>query len=243
MINENLAFRRRNVDVCGNRLIFICNTTSPVSSLSHLCWNGARRVADGVARLEERDGHVEFSFANPDGTADVCGNALLAVCKILDVPSVRVKAERMDMIAASHHNRYSINARLPNTCRLVAYGDYVGLLLEVGTPHWVVECADLRTFPLLDYGSHVTRDLDANLTICSVATPENIRHARTFERGVEAETLACGTGAMAVSIAFGPAGTHWISYPGGWYSVDVRRVGSHIDLTVSVDEASVVITP
>ena len=77
--------------------------------------------------------------------------------------------------------------------------------VHTGTPHAVVFVDDADAAPLARWGPRVRRD-DAfrpegtNLNVAQVLGPATLR-VRTFEKGVEAETQACGTGVVAAAIA------------------------------------------
>jgi len=84
---------------------------------------------------------------------------------------------------------------------------------DSGVPHLVVRTADLRVVPLSDRGPELRfhASLKAGANVNWVARESDGRWAmRTYERGVEAETLACGTGAVACAAllrAWGEAGS------------------------------------
>jgi diaminopimelate epimerase len=85
-----------------------------------------------------------------------------------------------------------------------------GWLVQIGTPHFVIAlpelpdgsidalCRPVRLHPELG-------DEGANVDLVTPTGPDSAA-IRTFERGVEAETLACGSGSMAATLAFQRAG-------------------------------------
>ena len=78
----------------------------------------------------------------------------------------------------------------------------VGFAL-VGVPHLVIQCADVATVDVVGRGrplrSHPAFAAGANVNFVSRSSGGRWR-VRTYERGVEAETLACGSGAVATAI-------------------------------------------
>ena len=101
-----------------------------------------------------------------------------------------------------------------------------GYYLNTGVPHCVFEVGDLDSFDLQKWGERIRRD-DLFPEGCNVnfyeRKGESIVSLRTFERGVEGETLSCGTGATATAIA--------LSKRYGWENeVIIRMKGG--DLTI-----------
>ncbi len=75
---------------------------------------------------------------------------------------------------------------------------------NTGVPHVVIECDDLAQIPIERIGPTVRSHRafapgGANVSFITVVPPGTLR-IRTYERGVEAETLACGTGIAAAAV-------------------------------------------
>jgi diaminopimelate epimerase len=80
----------------------------------------------------------------------------------------------------------------------------LGHFLKVGVPHVAVPVADLAQTPVADWGRAVRyhpmfAPAGTNVNFIRVEGPQDLR-VRTYERGVEDETLACGTGAVASAL-------------------------------------------
>jgi diaminopimelate epimerase len=174
--------------------------------------------ADGIIFLDKtppgRSGDYTWHFYNADGSrGEMCGNgsrcaAWLAVDLGLAGPrhvfgtdaglieaEVRF-AERWIRVELTHPQRLALHIPLE------ADGEsFDAHFADTGVPHAVIllpraQDADVPRFgPLLRRHPHFGR-AGANVNFVSVEAPGRIR-VRTFERGVEAETLACGTGAAA----------------------------------------------
>ncbi len=84
-------------------------------------------------------------------------------------------------------------------------GSFDGYLLDTGVPHFVTLVEDPRTIDVHDAGGDIRRHesfqpAGANANFLGrEPDPEGCYHIRTYERGVEAETLSCGTGAAAAA--------------------------------------------
>ena len=159
-------------------------------SLGTMCGNGARCLARFAARaglgLDEPDGTVALAFETDGGPyrAAVAGRGGSGPVS-LDVPPPR------DFGPAG----------------LEADGRPV-LRIWTGTEHAVVFVDDVEAAPLDAFGPRVRHDAAFAPTGTNVNAVEVVEggsrarvRARTFEKGVEAETLACGTGALASALA------------------------------------------
>jgi diaminopimelate epimerase len=236
--------------ICGNRIVmYQVEMTDQLlrgaNHLSNLCWLDGQRIADGVACLSPRENYTRFCFFNPDGSFElVCGNALFAAAALLsnvrtnslkicpfDIPPIELYAKK---------DKYTITTP-------VSIG-YQPILLEslppslihnTGSPHLIVQVDNVANVNLSKLGPIVTNKLEVNLTIFSVCNGKIL--ARTYERGVEAETDACGTGAMAVAIEANirSIDASSIIYPGGIYKVKIFKTFPQPTVALSVDKAYV----
>ena len=103
--------------------------------------------------------------------------------------------------------------------------------INTGVPHCVYEVEDLANYDVASKGKRVRDDerfqRGANCNFFQLMGPWV--HIRTFERGVEGETMACGTGVMAVALSLYERGDRRESYRchtlGGEISVEVESPG------------------
>ena len=181
--------------------------------------------ADGVVFVEAAgEGEVRMRYYNSDGSeAALCGNASLC--------STRLAVE-LGMASPSgfllHTAAGSLKARLrdglpevdlepvtevrPDASDLGRRSGEARLGYAVaGVPHVVVEVPDLEQVDINGRGAELRhhRALRDGANVNFVARGPNGFSYRTFERGVEGETLACGTGAVATAImlsAWGESG-------------------------------------
>ena len=80
----------------------------------------------------------------------------------------------------------------------------VGHSINTGVPHLVVPLADIEDIPVFELGRKLRQHAafapkGTNVNFVQVTGPHSIK-VRTYERGVEDETLACGTGSVAAAI-------------------------------------------
>lgn len=208
----------------GNDFVFFDSRDAPADILSSpeiiaaICnrYNGIG--ADGLVILEPAmtDADVRIVYFNSDGSlADLCGNATLcatALAGTLGLASasgIRVATTAgviVGRILAAQPEIdlppiVDIRPVLP--IALAASETRIGFV-HAGIPHIVVLCEDVESVNLDVRGPELRHHAavghaGANVNWVS-ARPDGSWRYRTFERGVEGETLACGTGAVATSI-------------------------------------------
>ena len=172
--------------------------------------------ADGVLLLES-DPDLDFAmrYFNADGRpAEYCGNgarclALLAFDLGLGSGgTVRFRTSAGVQSARPGPDRRGIElhfgavTQAPEPCAVEVDGQsFEGCLITAGVPHFVTPVERVEWVPVGEWGAalrHHPRFGAAGANVDFVARLNHGRIAmRTYERGVEAETLACGTGAVA----------------------------------------------
>jgi diaminopimelate epimerase len=161
-----------------------------------------------------------MSYWNSDGShGAMCGNAALCsgrlsvelemvppgeFCLLTDAGMVRV-------CSRAHAEEAEINLPDVDLPRDVpdlkpASGEHWLSLGSVGVPHLVVRVEDIEALDVLGRGRLLRADpragpVGANVNFVSPQPGAAPWLIRTFERGVEGETLACGTGAVAAALA------------------------------------------
>jgi diaminopimelate epimerase len=236
--------------ICGNRIVMHQvkmhdQDLRQASHLSNLCWFDGRRIADGVACLSPRLHYTRFCFFNPDGSFElICGNALFAATALLSNFFVNpIKIYPFDISPIELHSgkdKYTITTSVSIGRQPTLIESFPpSLIHNTGSPHLVVQVDDVANVDLVKLGSLVTQKLEVNLTIFSLFNKKIL--ARTYERGVEAETDACGTGAMAIAIEMNirSIDASFIIYPGGIYEIEMFKILPKPVLTLSVNKTYV----
>jgi diaminopimelate epimerase len=208
----------------GNDFVMIDARTEPRDSLSQpsiiqrVCARGTGVGADGIVFLERSSSaDVRLTYLNADGSpADFCGNATLCTTRLaielgvadpaglsIETDSGLVRARIRDGLPQIDLPRVDdvrpdVAAEIP-----LAGGERRIGYAMVGVPHLVIRCDDVSTVDVVGRGrplrSHMSLSQGANVNFVSPAGGGRWRY-RTYERGVEAETLACGSGAVATAI-------------------------------------------
>jgi diaminopimelate epimerase len=197
-----------------------------LAAIRRLCRRGTGVGADGVLFVSRGGtGRIAADYRNADGSVGrFCGNgtrcaARFAVLRGLAPETLTVRTGWGDVPARVEGARVVLTLPEPVTVgRAVSSLDATGTLereafaLAVGVPHVVAFLAgkgDLAALDLARFGPALRRHPDmregANANLVEILGPSRLR-VRTWERGVEAETLACGSGVVASAVTAGALG-------------------------------------
>lgn len=197
--------------------------SDPAELARRICARRTGAGADGLALVEPRgDGPVGIRFFNPDGSEfGTCGNGTRCVARWADdrglAPDGASTLETSEgrIAARVRGERVRLDYRLP--CRVrgrrtVPLGEErrEGWLVEMGTPHLVLPMERLPEGEVEELCRPARRaealgPEGANVNLVEVRSRGRAA-IRTYERGVEGETAACGAGAMSAALALHAAG-------------------------------------
>lgn len=164
-------------DTCDFRMEFY----NPDGTSGMMCGNGGRCIAAFAARLgiPARDGR--FDFEAPDGL-----HTAVLTDGTADSPVRTVRLKMRDVAGITQ-------VLDENAC-----------FLDTGTRHLVKFVTGLADYPVESEGKRLRNDprfAPVGTNVDFVEPLDNGLQVRTFEKGVEAETLACGTGIVAAALA------------------------------------------
>ncbi|CRX38576.1 diaminopimelate epimerase [Estrella lausannensis] len=204
---------------CGNDFIIV---ESPPCSMNigqfaaALCSRKQGIGADGLIVLSPAvQGDFKIAFFNADGSeAEMCGNGARAAVHYFHAKnpikySYTFETKERLLQAEIHENAVAISMGdvLAIELKKELMIDKAKLPLvsmNTGVPHALLFTNDLETIDIEAIGKkvrHHPRFAPAGTNFSAVKMTEEEVLIRTYERGVEAETLACGTGATAAAIA------------------------------------------
>jgi diaminopimelate epimerase len=198
----------------GNDFVMIDNRSnffpkSNIKLIEHLCDRRFGIGGDGLILLEN-DEETDFKmvYYNSDGNqSSMCGNGgrcLVAFAKSLNVVQNQATFVAIDGL---HHATIDenniVNLQMKDVDQVNVSNDYV--FLNTGSPHHIMLVDDIENLDVKENGSRIRySDLygkaGSNVNFVK-QNSENNFSIRTYERGVEDETLSCGTGATATAIA------------------------------------------
>lgn len=177
--------------------------------------------ADGLMTLERDPAGTDFymRYYNSDGgESTMCGNGGRCIALFADHLGIGGRIKRFNSSDGFHEAELLadglIRLRMIDVEEVKPLGDGRSWFVFTGSPHYVEFIEDVMAADVEKRGAEVRHKPEyeamggTNVDFVQVLGPGRIR-VRTFERGVEAETLACGTGVTAAAMV-----THSVSQPG-----------------------------
>ena len=211
----------------GNDFVFFdarssqgtCDPLETTADISALCAPHLGIGADGVVFIaESADALFAIRYYNADGSrASLCGNASLCAAQSAVKLGLAAREQTFHFMSDAGRIAASIDAQGVASVRLAPVTaletaakeglapreERIGYAV-VGVPHLVVLVSDVDAIDvagrgrILRYGT-VRAPEGANVNFVSRASAPGEWRIRTYERGVEGETYACGTGAVAAA--------------------------------------------
>jgi diaminopimelate epimerase len=175
--------------------------------------------ADGLILIEKSDtADFRWQFYNGDGSrAEMCGNGARCAARFAFEKGIAPKSMRFETTAGTIEafilgeggSAVKIRLTAPEDLRLnmtlpVGSMDQVLHFINTGVPHTVVLVNDAGMVPVAAWGREIRfherfQPAGTNANFVQVLADGKLM-VRTYERGVEGETLACGTGAVASAL-------------------------------------------
>ncbi|TSA31720.1 MAG: diaminopimelate epimerase [Porphyromonadaceae bacterium] len=231
----------------GNDFIIIDNRDNQFVALnpnliSRLCDRHFGIGADGVMLVgPSKDFDFEMIFYNSDGyPAEMCGNGGRCIAAMASQSGIFTKQTRFLTTDGPHEAEVTSEGwirlrmteindiELVKIKKLEPYAMGNAAWLNTGVPHLVVFVSDLDAVNVEKAG-RTYRNLDhfspAGTNVNFVKVAGQALYVRTYERGVEGETLACGTGNVAAAIA-----TEWI-FNSGYTEYDCVALGGRLKVS------------
>jgi diaminopimelate epimerase len=215
--------RFTKMDGAGNDFVMIDNRAGEVrlqpEEIVRICDRHRGVGADGILLLEPGANGADFRmrYYNRDGgEAEMCGNGARCFARFANkvagarekisfqTPAGLIRAELLDELVRLQMSdptdlRMNVQLEIDGEDTVVHY-------INTGVPHVVVPVARADMVQVDTQGKAIRRHKmfspkGANVNFLEKRGPQRIA-IRTFERGVEAETLACGTGVVASALIF-----------------------------------------
>ena len=229
----------------GNDFVMIDNRQGHfpkdnIAYISHLCHRRFGIGADGLILLEN-DEATDFRlvYYNADGNqSSMCGNG--GRCIVAFANSLNIIENNTAFIAIDglHHATISddgiVSLQMKDVSDIKITTDYV--FLNTGSPHHIEMVENLAQLEVAELGAKIRysdlyKNEGSNINFVKQLS-DNSFAVRTYERGVEDETLSCGTGATAVAIAMNAIGNTnsnsiEIQVEGGKLEVSFNKIGDN----------------
>lgn len=239
----------------GNDFVVVDNTSGNLN----LAWQDFAKKAcdrrygigaDGVLLLVlSKKADIRMRIFNPDGSeADMCGNGARCCARYFDfyLAAIKAKPVRIEtkagiLDASVSDDKVRLRMSDPRDVKLnlkinLHNSDFTVHHINTGVPHTIVFVKDFDKTDVAGFGSQIRYHKEfspsgTNADFVKVQGKNSIA-IRTYERGVEAETLACGTGCVASAIIYV---LEVDGQKSGFYKVDVLTKSGEV-LKISFDK-------
>jgi len=225
--------------IIDNRKLFF--PKDDVKLISSLCERRFGIGADGLILLEN-DPLEDFKmvYYNADGNqSTMCGNGgrcLVAFARYLGIFDKKTSFNAVDGLHSAVIDTNNVSLQMADVSDIKKKPN--SFFLDTGSPHHVQLVENLKDFNVAKEGAKLRYGIygasGSNINFVEQQT-DDIFAVRTYERGVEGETLSCGTGVTAVAIAMHSSGNTdhkniTIQTEGGDLSVRFKNVQEYTDV-------------
>lgn len=198
----------------GNDFIMVNNLSGnydnlSIPQISQLCDRRFGIGADGLIKINKHSSlDFEVDYYNADGSKSFCGNG--ARCAVLFAKSLGLDVASTNFLGIDgpHNALLDENGLVYLEMNDVQHLEILNdaYVLHTGSPHYVAFSDDLSNETIVSTGkeirySDVYKAQGINVNLMQVLEKNSISIA-TYERGVEDETLSCGTGATACAMVY-----------------------------------------
>jgi len=223
----------------GNDFIFIDNRQqnfrkNDTNLVAAMCDRKFGIGADGLILLEDHaTADFKMVYYNADGNlSSMCGNGGRCIVHFARFLGIITSEATFEAVDGLHHATLvsdEVSLQMNDVSEVKINEDAV--FLDTGSPHHVMMVDNLTDFDVYSEGKKIRHEQYGNegANVNFVAQIDNNTFSvRTYERGVEDETLSCGTGVTAVAIAMhaiGKTDAHRVDLktPGGELEVSFQK--------------------
>jgi len=197
----------------GNDFVLLDNRDNSfekqnIKQIARICHRKFGIGADGLILLENSISQdFKMIYYNSDGSqGSMCGNGgrcIVAFAKLLNIITNKATFEAIDGLHFATIENDLVKLQMTDVNSIIEEKSY--LFMDTGSPHHVIFEKDIDEIDVKKQGakirySELYKNVGTNVNFVQQLS-KNIFKLRTYERGVEDETLSCGTGAIAVAIA------------------------------------------
>jgi diaminopimelate epimerase len=216
--------------------------TADTALVAKLCNRRFGIGADGLILLQEKAGLPYMKYFNSDGQeSSMCGNGGRCFARFMhELGTIGEEAffEAIDGIHAVKldFDSQQVALKMIDVTQITALEEGV-YELNTGSPHYVqFKSENVKELPIVELAKAIRYNSNygesgINVNFANLVGLKEIT-IRTYERGVEDETLSCGTGATAVALA----AAKFIGLPEGNHALAVKVEGGDLTIRFYYDE-------
>ncbi len=188
--------------------------------------------ADGLILIRNHKTlDFDMIYFNSDGTQSLCGNGsrcAVGFASSLGICSSETRFNTIEGELSARIEGGNIHLKMPDVSGIKNAGP--DLFVNTGSPHYIRYVKDVAHYDVFNEGrsiryNGVYGERGVNVNFMQTLGPDEI-FVRTYERGVENETLSCGTGVTACALAHGRMGSEGpvtVKTPGGILTVKFKK--------------------
>lgn len=196
----------------GNDFVIVDNRETKLSftkeQIARICHPKFGVGADGLMLIDNHPNlNFHLTYYNSDGSQSLCGNGCRAAVQFASQLGMVNGKATFDAFDGAHAAEIlpsgNIRLKMGDVKEVKQIGS--DLFINTGSPHYIRYVSDVKNYPVFDEGRSIRYDqqfkpggTNVNFVECQ---PDNTIFVRTYERGVENETLSCGTGIVASALA------------------------------------------
>ena len=223
----------------GNDFILVDNREhffdKDLAVVQRLCDRRFGIGSDGLILIEKHPKYdFEMVFFNPDGSQSLCGNGSRCAVAFARLLGIELDQTTFHAYDGPHDAEIlsdgKIRLKMNNVAKARSWDQ--GMILDTGSPHLIFFRENIENFDVVSEGrkwrNHESFGKEG-INVNFVARVDNHRiFVRTYERGVENETLSCGTGVTAAALALS---AHKVKSP-----VAVKTLGGDLEVNYQLSK-------
>jgi diaminopimelate epimerase len=224
----------------GNDFVLIDNRSGNLSfttqQIKKICDRKFGVGADGLMLIEKgSDLDFNLEYFNSDGSQSLCGNGSRAAVHFASFLGMVNGHASFNAYDGKHDAELLssgiVRLKMNDTKDVSQPGD--DFSIHTGSPHFIKFVKNVKDFPVFVEGrkirySDTYKEKGINVNFVELLT-DNTIFVRTYERGVENETLSCGTGVTAAALA--------ASFKGYSSPVSIKTLGGDLSVEFKTGQA------
>jgi diaminopimelate epimerase len=207
-----------------------------VKQVKHICDRRFGIGADGLMLLSKKEGYdFEMIYFNADGNeSSMCGNGGRCLVKFAHHMGIHKSTYHFIATDGEHFadidNDQTVRLKMKDVTQVQEHSTYA--VLNTGSPHFVKFATNVKDVDVVETGREIRygkefKEEGINVNFVESIDEDSI-YVRTYERGVEDETMSCGTGVTAAALmsAHNEKGFNRVEVqtPGGHLSVEFDKL-------------------